>query len=183
MSTIRAENTELLERVEVSDKRAVDGVALVKATFQERIRVLEQDVAQTRAGYRLLLERERRTGDEIRRRAGEEPELRARCERLQRMIEQLKFEKKALQMDLDELRGEQENWLNEVEVGNQLSVEDADMDQDAEDEEDVEVNMEDRPDIDVYETQDDGYEMVHRCQWRTDGSELCAGFFADVDVR
>jgi chromosome segregation ATPase len=177
VSTVRSENEELVERVEIAEKRAVEGVALVKATFQERVRVLEADVAQTRAGYRLLLERERRTGDEIRRRAGEEPELRARCKWLEQRVEDL-------EMDLEELEAEKENWLSEVEVGKQLSVEEeANMDQDAEGEEDVEAQMEERPGVGLTETPEDGYEMVHRCQWRADGLELCDRYFPDIEVR
>jgi hypothetical protein len=102
--------------------------------------------------------------------------LRARCKRLEQKVEDL-------EMDLEELEAEKENWLNEVEVGKQLQEEDANMDRDAEGEDDVEVQMERRLRVSLTETQEDGYEMVHRCQWRADGFELCDGYFPDIEVR
>jgi hypothetical protein len=172
VSSVRAENTELEERVAVAEGRAVDGVALVRATFTERVKQLEGEVSKFKATARLLMEQDRRTGEDIRRRAGEEPGLRARCEVLGRRVEVLGYKKRVLEVRLAELEQEKENWMCEVEVKNQLGFGDEEQE---EQRAKGEMEMDSKPGS-VMETK-----MVHRCHWRTDVG-ACASYFSNIEV-
>ncbi|EPS98917.1 hypothetical protein FOMPIDRAFT_1061115 [Fomitopsis schrenkii] len=97
---VSKENNELLERVERAEGQVQDGLRMIKGTYQERVRVLEAEVERWKGQAALLTARDRRTleNEELRRRAGMEPELRAENERL-------KEELKKLREDYDRLEG------------------------------------------------------------------------------
>jgi hypothetical protein len=195
VTSVRAENEELTQQVAIAEERAKEGVRLVRATFAERVRQLEAEVAKFRAAAQLLVERERRAGvAEILQRAGEEPELRARCAELERRVEELEFEKEALEMDWQEdLEYEQaelakdmvereknkDDWMNEVDIGEQVRVEAKEESPEVVAETDV---TECRSVQQMETAEADGEEMVHRCQWRTDGSGPCTWLFSSVEV-
>lgn len=88
-SSVSAENNELAERAALAEGQARDGVAMLKATYEERIRLLEQEVLRWKGQCHVLTDRDGRMDDEIRRRAALEPELRAENERLREQIEAL----------------------------------------------------------------------------------------------
>ena len=89
VDSVRKENTEFEERVLVAEGKAKDGVAMIKATYDGRLKALEMDVARWKGLAELLQEKDRRTGDEVRRRAGEEPELRTKNAALKDEIDRL----------------------------------------------------------------------------------------------
>ncbi|KAI1787338.1 hypothetical protein LXA43DRAFT_714426 [Ganoderma leucocontextum] len=75
-SEVSKENNELTERAALAETQARDGIVMVKATYEERIRLLEQEVERWKRQVQVLTERDRRMNDELRRRAALEPELR-----------------------------------------------------------------------------------------------------------
>ena len=81
-SEVTRENNDLQERASLAEGQARDGIALIKATYTERVRLLEQDVERWKSQCHVLTERDARTDDELRRRAALEPELRAENEHL-----------------------------------------------------------------------------------------------------
>lgn len=103
VSEVTKENNELLEKVTLLEGKLNEGLALIRATYEERIRRLEEDAARWKGLYELQAEKDRRTGgDDIRQRAALEPEIRAEnlrlkdeldvltaeCERLERLFGQ-----------------------------------------------------------------------------------------------
>ncbi|SJL08959.1 uncharacterized protein ARMOST_12335 [Armillaria ostoyae] len=89
VTTVRSENTELEKRAQIAEKQATEGVALVRATFTERIRFLEEDVKSWRQMADFAVAKDSRMNDDIRRRAAEAPELQYRNEKLKEEIEEL----------------------------------------------------------------------------------------------
>ncbi|KAK0429811.1 hypothetical protein EV421DRAFT_507321 [Armillaria borealis] len=89
VTTVRNENTELEKRAQIAEKQATEGVALVRATFTERIRFLEEDVKSWRQMADFAVAKDSRMNDDIRRRAAEAPELQYRNEKLKEEIEEL----------------------------------------------------------------------------------------------
>ncbi|EGN94479.1 hypothetical protein SERLA73DRAFT_188403 [Serpula lacrymans var. lacrymans S7.3] len=87
VSSVRAENAELERRATIAEGQARDGIAMYKGLFETQIKTLKGDVSRWKGIAELLQEKDQRTNDEIRRRAGEEPELREQCERLQGHLE------------------------------------------------------------------------------------------------
>jgi putative IMPACT (imprinted ancient) family translation regulator len=166
VSSVRAENDELVQRAEIADKRSVDGVRLVRETFSERVKVLEAELKKYKNLSTLLMEKDKRTGDAIRRRAGEEPQLRLRCMELEEQVEKLTFANRELEMDLIVLEAEKTNW----EAAKVLA--DAEV---MENETDAVSSMAEGND-------DGGDEMVHRCQWRIDEKTSCESLFLNIEV-
>ncbi len=89
VTTVRSENAELEKRAQIAEKQATEGVALVRATFTERIRFLEEDVKSWRQMADFAVAKDSRMNDDIRRRAAEAPELQYRNEKLKEEIEEL----------------------------------------------------------------------------------------------
>ena len=88
-SEVTKENNELAERAALAEAQARDGVSMIKATFEERVRLLDQEVERWKGQVRVLTERDGRMDDEIRRRAALEPELRAENARLREQLDHL----------------------------------------------------------------------------------------------
>ncbi|KAH7912920.1 hypothetical protein BJ138DRAFT_1147268 [Hygrophoropsis aurantiaca] len=80
VSSVRQENMALEEQANIAESRAKDGVAMVKGMFETQMQHLEDDLTRWKGLAELMQEKDRLTGDEVRRRAAEEPELRERCE-------------------------------------------------------------------------------------------------------
>lgn len=115
VSQVRDENKELLQRIAVAEAQTEKGVALVRATFAERVRVLEADVASWRRMAEFLIEKDRKSNNaEICRRAAEAPELRARCE--QQAAEIVEYEERLNETEAraDESAVELERYRDQV---------------------------------------------------------------------
>ena len=106
-SAVSAENNELSERAALAEGQARDGVAMLKATYEERVRLLEQEVARWKGQCRVLTERDSRMDDDIRRRAALEPELRAENEQLREQLERLEEDYARLEGLLDGMTRQQ----------------------------------------------------------------------------
>jgi len=119
VSSIRSENVELEQRALVAEGKAKDGVGMIKAMFEGQIETLKGDLAKWKGIAELLQEKDRRTGDEIRRKAAEEPELRAKYAESLREIKQLEgvvfdlsAERNILKLQLDNFRAQAEGTIN-----------------------------------------------------------------------
>ncbi|KAH7925227.1 hypothetical protein BV22DRAFT_1011593 [Leucogyrophana mollusca] len=184
--TVRRENIELEERANIAESQAKDGVAMVKGMFESQVKMLKNDVARWKGIAELMQEKDRLTGDDIRRRAAEEPELRERCHwlvdnfnsleadfrqmgntQLKLVTERNKLEKKVLKLQTERnaLRSKLEN----------ASLQDANGIID-----DVHAMNGASSESDANE--DDDYAWFP-CKWRPDGPDQCGYTFDCVEVR
>ena len=102
-SATRTENEELLARATVAESQAVNGVAMVRKTFEGRVSKLEGEVRKYKALSEMLTERARRTDDDVRYRAALMPELEREFRELRRQYRETEAE---LEETGDELRAE-----------------------------------------------------------------------------
>jgi len=139
---------------------------------------LEKDVQAWRRMAEFLVEKDRRTNDDIRRRAAEEPELRARCDRQESALEDTSERLLQLEEDLEE---KQKIILEEQALGKRWQ----DMI--------VKMNMELNEALtklerigkigigDGDESTPNGHEFVYRCQWRPDDlNDACEAVFLNI---
>lgn len=176
VSSVRDENAELEKQIKIAQDQAQSGVKLIKTTFELRVKSLEEDLRAWRRMAEFLIEKDRRTNDdEIRRRAAEEPELRARCDRQEGVLEDTLERVEMLESELETkqnmcLKSEQvgKKWK---EVSVKLTV---DLDE-------AKMKLEKMGNDD--ET-GPGHEFVYRCQWRLDdASDACEAVFLNISVR
>jgi chromosome segregation ATPase len=106
VSTLQGENKDLTERAYVAESQVREGLQMVRGFFDDRVKKLEVESAKWKGLCQLLQEKDARTGDEIRRKAGEEGELRLRVEALEGRVEMLNEE-------LDSLEDEKAEWERE----------------------------------------------------------------------
>lgn len=106
---VSKENNALLERAELAEGQVKDGLQMIKGTYEERVRVLAEEVERWKAQAALLTARDRRTleNEEFRRKAAMEPELRAENERLKEELQKLREDYGQLETTLAQI-GEQE---------------------------------------------------------------------------
>ena len=180
VSSVRDENSELEERIKIATDQAQSGVSLIKSTFELRIKSLEKDVQAWRRMAEFLVEKDRRTNDDMRRRAAEEPELRARCDRQESALEDTSERLLQLEVDLEE---KEKMLLDEQILGKRWQ------------EMTVKLNLELNEALtklerigkigigDGDESIPDGHEFVYRCQWRPDDlNDACEAVFLNISV-
>ena len=202
VSSVRKENVELEERARIAEEQAKSGVELVKATFVQRVQWLEDDARTWRTTAQHLIEMDRRTkGEDLRKRAGEAPELRKECENLEEKNEVLTERIEELEDELDaRIRDEQTKRAEEEE---HLQARDEDklarqMELESWRNETLRLNVElnqMKAELEMAKA-DAGsgkaafapaslgdHDLVYRCQWRPEGSsEVCEGLFLSVEV-
>jgi hypothetical protein len=103
-STTRSENEELSARAALAESQAVNGVAMVRATFEARVAKLEAEVQKYKALSELLTKQARLTGDNVRYQAARVPELERTYDKLKERFWEIEDE---LEETKDELRAEQ----------------------------------------------------------------------------
>ena len=181
VSSVREENAELEKRIKIATDQTQTGVSLIKTTFELRMKLLETDVRAWHRVAEFLMEKDRRTNDDIRRRAAEEPELRARCDRQECALEGAS--QRLLQVEVD-LKEKQKVLLEEQVFGKKWQ------------EVTVKLNLELNEAMTKLEkigkigisddgesAQPDGHEFVYRCQWRPDDlNEACEAVFLNNSV-
>ena len=91
-SEVSKENNELTERATLAETQARDGLAMIKGTYEERIRLLEQEVERWKGQVHVMTERDKRMNDELRLRAALEPELRTQNMWLRGQLDSLEEE-------------------------------------------------------------------------------------------
>ena len=102
-SSTRSENEVLLARATLAESQAVNGIAMIRATFEARVGKLESEAGKYKALSELLTERARRTDDGLRYRAAIAPELEREYHRLQTQLDEREGELDEMK---DELRAE-----------------------------------------------------------------------------
>ncbi|KAH9042630.1 hypothetical protein EDB85DRAFT_1083123 [Lactarius pseudohatsudake] len=102
-STTRSENEELLARATLAESQSVNGIAMIRATFEGRVDKLETEVRKYKALSEMLIERARRTDDDVRYRAAIAPEFEREYQLLHRQFEEREAELDEIK---DELRAE-----------------------------------------------------------------------------
>ncbi|KAF9223102.1 hypothetical protein BS17DRAFT_153756 [Gyrodon lividus] len=96
VGSVSAENVELEKKAKIAEGQAQEGVAMIKALFENRVKALRDDIRRWKSLAELLQEKDNRTNDEVRLRAAQAPELEERCRRLA-------GENSSLEMDLRKL--------------------------------------------------------------------------------
>ena len=99
-SSARSENEELLARATLAESQTTNGVAMVRATFENRVAKLEAEVQKYKALSEMLTERARRTDDDVRYRAAMTPELERQYQQLHRQFRETEAELEETQDDL-----------------------------------------------------------------------------------
>lgn len=102
---VRDENKDLEKKAAIAEEQAKTGVAGIKMMFEARVKMLEDDLKAWRQTAQFMIEKDKRTNDDIRRRAAEEPELRARCVRQEVALEEMGERMEELE---EEIRGKKE---------------------------------------------------------------------------
>ncbi|KAJ3983454.1 hypothetical protein F5890DRAFT_193015 [Lentinula detonsa] len=123
-SEVRLENIVLLQRAEIAETQASEGVGLIKATYEERLRVSEE---QSRTFSRIadfMMKKDQAT-DGIRQQAAEAPELKAKCLELEEEMKEIRKDMRGLEgeVEVEQLRVEalerekeerEAEWENEM---------------------------------------------------------------------
>src|SRR5262245_4435826 len=86
-STVQEENKELALRADIAESQVSEGLAMVKGFFEQRVKKLEEEVGKWKGLCGLLQDKDARTGDDIRRRAGDERELRLQVVELEAKVQ------------------------------------------------------------------------------------------------
>jgi predicted nucleic acid-binding Zn-ribbon protein len=175
--SVRGENVELEKRVQIAEGQARHGVAMVKTTLAARIDYLQRDAREWRMQAIFMREKIDRTNDDIRRRAAEEPELRARCEDLDEELESL--QEQITNMD-DEIRGKNEQIMH-LEVERENWKQEAAKLSDDLNEANAKLEYLGKKGLSGAEIEANGHEFVYRCEWREDGP--CPAVFLKQGVR
>ncbi len=177
VTNIREENKELEKQAKIAEEQARLGVGLVKATFELRIKTLEDDMKMWRRMAEFAMEKDSRTNDEVRRRAAEEPELRVLIARQQEDLKAAQMRMEELEADVDEKERvlfasieELENWKKEnARLHSELN--------------EALIKLDRIGRAGIQDSQDDGHEFVYRCQWRMEGDkETCTEVFVTMHV-
>jgi len=177
VTNIREENKELEKQAKIAEEQAKLGVGLVKATFELRMKTLEDDMKVWRRMAEFAMEKDSRTNDEVRRRAAEEPELRVLTARQQEDLKAAEMRIEELGADVDEkervvlaLVEELENWKKEnARLNSELN--------------EALIKLDRIGRAGNEDSQDDGHEFVYRCQWRMEGDkETCTEVFVTMHV-
>ena len=124
VGSTRTENAELEKRALIAEDQAKSGVAMIRATYEGKVKGLQDEVTQWKELALLLKEKDRRTGDNIRKKAALEPELRARIAVLEGELERLEMVVDELTRNWTVLKKQLENSLEETN-GTQSSTQDS----------------------------------------------------------
>jgi hypothetical protein len=180
VSSVRDESIEMEKRMKIATDQTQSGLRLIKSTFELRIKTLEKDVHTWRRIAEFMVEKDRRTNDDIRKRAAEEPDLRARCDRQQIALEDTSKRLLGLEVDLEE---KEKMLLEEQALGKRW--------QEMTVKQNLELNealtkLERIGKIGIVDGDEsvlNGLEFVYRCLWRQDDSnDACEAVFVNISV-
>ncbi|KAG6332667.1 hypothetical protein ID866_6421 [Astraeus odoratus] len=82
VGSVRAENSELEERVKIAEGQAQEGVAMIKALFETKVKAFQDDIYRWKTLAEMLQEKDTRTNDDVRERAAQATELESFCKKL-----------------------------------------------------------------------------------------------------
>lgn len=166
MTSTREENQELEKRAKIAEDQAKSGVAMIRATYETKVKELERHMEKWETMATFLVQKDYRTdNDELRRKAAEHPELKAKCESLEEGVTFLSAEILQLEQDRDRMAGELEHWKQEAE---RFSAELNDS----------------RIELEQFvQASSASGEMVYRCLWRTEENKPCDQVVQTIEVR
>lgn len=166
VTSTREENRKLEERAKIAEDQAKSGVAMIKAMYENKITELERHMEKWQTMATFLIQKDHRTdNDQLRQRAAEHPELKARCQSLEEGINFLSAEISQLEKDRDSMAGELEHWKQEVERSSaELNDSRAEMER-------------------FIQASSASGEMVYRCLWRTEENKPCDEVVQTIEVR
>ncbi|KAG6878558.1 hypothetical protein C0992_007920, partial [Termitomyces sp. T32_za158] len=125
VTSVQEENAELQKEAQIAREQASTGVEAVKATYMARVHALEDDARTYKRLAMFIMEKDTRTNDDIRRKAAEEPELRARCDELGKELrgvrnEMVNFQEEVenKEMRIGELEQQLRSWKRQATVLN-----------------------------------------------------------------
>jgi len=108
VSEVTKENNELLDRVAVLETQVSDGLTMIRNTYSEHVKKLQEEVEKWKQLHDVLATRDARTnGEEIRRRAAAERELREENQRLRQDLELLRVDYERMETVFEQF-GEEE---------------------------------------------------------------------------
>lgn len=103
-SEVTKENNTLVDRVELLETQLREGLVMVKSTYEARIQKLEEDVEKWKGLYGIMQIKDQKTnGDEIRRKAACEPELRRENQNLRVQLELLREDYENMEAAFEQL--------------------------------------------------------------------------------
>lgn len=169
---LRQENTELEERAVLAEGQVKNGLTMIRATYEKRLERLEDDMNRWRNMAEFLRDKDIRTNDEVRRRAGEEPELRRRCEKLEDDLERLEEEFAEKEEERATFEQEALRWKDETQrLEGELR------------EAKVELERKRKTRLIMPVGDGDPDDLVYRCLWRPEGeNQACENVFMNVEV-
>lgn len=116
VSEVAKENNSLNERVERLETQLREGLVMVRATYESQIKNLEDESEKWKGLYEILQARDRKTeGDEIRRKAACEAELRRENEKLREQLEYLREDYENMESAFEQLGEKELQSLDEQE--------------------------------------------------------------------
>lgn len=92
-SSVTKENNELQERVSIAEGQVRDGLAMIRQTYEVQVKALKDEVARLQGLNAILNARDlKMQGDDIRRRAGEEADLKVENQRLRAQFAEMRLD-------------------------------------------------------------------------------------------
>ena len=174
----REENRELEKRTAIAEQQAKDGVALIRATFEARVKSLEEDLRSWKRMAEFVVEKDRRTNDEIRMRAASEPEWRAKLKRAKDELAKCHDVQEDQQVQLDEVQKQLEDAEEDVQryksEAHRLALELAEANTTLE-----RLGRNGQSE----DSSGDGHQFVYRCSWQVGApGEFCRQYFGKLSV-
>ena len=125
---LRNENADLKARLSLAEGQVANGIKLVRAQFEERVRRTSEEVDKLRTLVRILEEKDRRTGDDVRKKSSLVAEKEGEIEKEKQAYRELKkdvntiltqrnnllVEKHELSSSLDQMREESGKMKDEM---------------------------------------------------------------------
>ncbi|KAF4584924.1 hypothetical protein EYR40_001750 [Pleurotus pulmonarius] len=186
VTTVREENAELEKRVKIAESQTSTGVDAVRMLYERQVEAAQQDAARWKHLTDILTERDMRTGGEdIRRRANLEPELRKRVDELEATISQLQDIVTTSEAEAAVLKHEKERWVHYNEVWKKTVG--AQADEIAKRNKLVSSQLSivrDSIEPARLHSVEDSDELTYPCLWRFDTSQppfSCTSLFADIE--
>ena len=100
---LRSDCKNLSNRVLIAEKQVTDGLVLIRSTYEGHVKRLKDELEKAQTTLKILQERDRRTDDEVRRKAASVPELEAKIVQLQNSNADLKEDANTLVKDRNDL--------------------------------------------------------------------------------
>lgn len=204
-SVLRDAKKSLNKELDIAQKQTSEGVQAVRAMLEKRLKDMEDDRNRWRKAAEFIMEKDTRTNDEIRKRAAEEPELRAKFHQVKLKYATLrntmeekeeKYEEQEQELqELQEMREEVARLRQQLAEGRvdstsptpvsmangrsllELHSQSSDHGSRSSEEGHLELQTQ-APAAESYDDDD----LVYRCQWRLEDDKFCNAVFPTTSV-